>query len=184
MWKRFERIPLLPISAAGFLLGIILGILYKGNGELLSAENLCRIKDMTPDRGRLFYEILKARGGMALILIVAGTTYLAPAACMLTALWFGVSIGMFQAIAMTQYGIKGILLMPGAIFPQFLIYLPAYYFMLCWCEKLYRTIYLRADWKKWSAAMGLILILSAITAGIILEYTVNPGFLQSILKML
>ncbi len=183
MWKRFERIPLLPISAAGFLLGIMLGILSGGSRNLLEAERLCSLKEMTLKSGRLFYEILKVRGGTVLVLLMAGTTYLAPATCILTALWIGMCFGIFQVNAVLQFGIKGILLLPAATMPQFLIYLPTYYFLLRWCEKLYRTIYLRSDWKKWNAFLSLILILASMAAGAFLECLVSPRTWQAILNI-
>ena len=106
---------------------------------------------------------------MALFIIIAGTTYLAPAVCMLSAIWIGMSLGCFQTMAIAQYGLKGILLLPAAAMPQFLLYLPAFYCLLRWSTRLYHAIYKKQNWKKGNALSGLILILAAIACGIFVE---------------
>lgn len=182
MRRRLTKIPFLLPVAVGFLLGMTVTILNGGKGDLLRPENLCQVKTLLAREPNDFYEILKVRGGFAFLILLAGTTYLAPAACMLAALWVGMSMGCFQTAAIVHYGLKGILLLPAATLPQFLAYLPAFYFLLQWSERLYGAIYRKQDWKKGSAASSLVLLLAALALGSFLECRVGLGVLQRTLE--
>ena len=181
MGKRFGKIPFLPITAAGFLLGILMGVWNGGKGSVLDVESLCAVKDLEVQKPAFFFEILKERGGAACLILLGGTTYLAPAICILSAMWIGMCAGMFLTISIVQYGIKGILLLPAATLPQFLLYLPAFYFLLRWCERLYGAIYRRKTWEKWTAMAGLILIMAAMAVGCFMEYQIGPRMLKTVL---
>lgn len=182
MWKRFEKLPLIPLGAAGFLIGMIFVIFHEEKGNLLNLDHLYKLREMTVDPGGYLYEIVKVRGGMMVFLLLVSTTYLAPVFCILTAGWIGVSMGSFQMMALCNYGIKGILLLPAVTLPQFLIYLPAFYCLLRWCEGIYGAIYRRKEWKKGNAIAGLVLIVAAMALGIFVEYHMGPVFLQDILR--
>ena len=182
MWRRFEKIPFLLLCAVGFLLGCFVAVLVRGKGSVLAPDNLCRMKGMILDQGAYAYDVIKLRGGMVLFIIIAGTTYLAPTVCMLSAVWIGMSLGCFQTMAIAQYGLKGILLLPAAAMPQFLAYLPAFFCLLKWSTRLYHAIYKKQNWKKGSALSGLILILAAFACGIFMECRIAPGTLQQVLQ--
>lgn len=183
MRRRFEKLPFLLLGAVGFLFGMILAIPCRGKGEILDPEYLSRMRELAVDQKLLIYEILKNRMGMVMIIGMAGTTYLAPAVCMFVALWIGMNMGSFQTLAIARYGLKGILLLPATTMPQFLIYLPAFYFLLRWSEKLYGVIYQKQVWKKWNAVSGLVLILAAMAVGIFTEFRLGPQVLQGVLKI-
>lgn len=190
MWRRFEKIPLIPLCAAGFLLGAIL-CFWRGNaGDFLSEEKLCGIKEAMleegsqPQNGSFLYDVGKLRLKSTVLLVVAGTTYLAPFVCIATAVWSGMSVGVLFAGAMIKYGLKGILLLPATLFPQWGIYAPAFYLLLRWCEKLYAGIYQRKPLNRWGCLSRLILILLMMAAGVFLECFVNPKVLGGILKIL
>lgn len=183
MWKRFGKVPILPLCAAGFLFGIVLCFWKKDCGVLLSRETLVNIKNMTMDREGYLYYVGKLRLGSVIVLLLSGTTYLAPMVCGLTALWFGGAFGVFLTTALMKYGIKGILLIPAGCFPHFLIYIPAFYMLLRWCEDLYGSIYLKREFTGWTGVARLLLILLAVLAGILLESFLGPGIFQGILKI-
>ena len=46
MRKWFKKIPLLSLGAAGFLFGMILGIISSGGAEYLDSDRLCDMKEM------------------------------------------------------------------------------------------------------------------------------------------
>lgn len=183
MWRRFGKIPLLPLCAAGFLVGILLCLRGKAEGTLLAPASLQEIKNMSIDKSGILYQVCKIRLGTVLLLLVAGTTYLAPLFCGGFSFWLGMGGGYFLTQAVMRYGIKGVLLLPAGCFPHYLLYLPAFYMLLLWCERLYGYIYLKREFPGWgSTAARLILILLAVFAGIFLESHVNPGILQGMLK--
>lgn len=184
MWKRFERLPLLPLCAAGFILGILLCFRGGGRGTLLSPENLQAVKSMTLEKNDYLYYVCKLRLQTVLLVLLAGTTYLAPFVCGAVALWFGMGAGALLTTALMRYGIKGILLLPVGCFPHFLVYIPAFYMLLRWCEQLFGYIYLRKESGSPGIVLAkLLMILLAISAGIFLESYVAPGIFQGMLKI-
>lgn len=184
MWKRFERLPLLPLCAAGFFLGILICFRSGGRGTLLGPENLQAVKSMTLEKKDYLYCVCKVRLGTVLLVLLAGTTYLAPFVCGALALWFGMGAGALLTTALMCYGIKGILLLPVGCFPHFLIYIPAFYLLLRWCEQLFGYIYLRKEAGSLGIVLAkLLLILLAVSAGIFLESYVAPGIFQGMLKI-
>lgn len=169
--------------AIGFILGIFMGAFYKGKNDLLAPRFLGEMKDRSVDAVTCVYDVVKQRGGLAVFLLIAATTYLAPLIVAATAFWLGMSMGIFQTIAIGHYGLKGILLLPAVTLPQFLFYLPAYYFMFLWCEKLYGMIYLKKTWKRGNAIASLILILAAMASGILLECMISPKLFHAFLNV-
>lgn len=183
MGKKPWRIRILSFIAVGFLIGILLGLFHKGESSLLAPVALGRLKEAGLDPAACLYEIVKSRGGVAIFLLVASTTYLAPFMEAGTALWIGMSIGIFQTQALGLYGLKGILLLPAVTMPQFLVYLPVYYFLILWCERLYEMIYLKNPWKKGNAIAGLALILAAMAFGIFLECMIGQRVFHAFLNI-
>ncbi len=105
--------------------------------------------------------------------------------------WQGFSVGFMLASAIAKYGMKGILLVLGGLFPQYLFYLPVY---LLYC---YLTVYLRQRMymegrgpildRGYICAAGLLAgagLLILFAAGIFLESYINPVILKQILKIM
>lgn len=104
--------------------------------------------------------------------------------------WQGFSVGFMLSAAIAKYGVKGILLVLGGVFPQYLFYFPVY---VLYC---YLTVHLRQRLNRdkagngsergyiygaWLiAAVGLLLI---FVMGIFLESYINPVILKKILKI-
>ncbi len=184
MWKRFERLPLIPLCAAGFFLGILLCFRSGGSGNLLSPENLQTVKSMTLERNGYLHYVCKVRLETVFLLLLAGTTYLAPFVCGALTLWFGMGAGALLTTALMRYGIKGAMLLPVGCFPHFLVYIPAFYMLLRWCEQLFGYIYLRREPDSLGIFLAkLLLILLAVSAGIFLESYVAPGIFQGMLRV-
>jgi phosphate/sulfate permease len=127
--------------------------------------------------------------GSAAVLTVLSTTYLGLPVCALFVLWQGVLLGGFIAALTLRYGIKGIILAAISLFPQYLIYIPAFMGLIFVCESVNRKIYFQkypentlnkksklADLTKIPAAF------SAIFIGSIFESFINPRLLASFLK--
>lgn len=184
MWKRFEKLPLFPLCAAGFFLGILVCLRSGERGTLLSAENLQTLKNMTMEKNDYLHYVCKVRLGTVLLVLLAGTTYLAPFVCGALTIWFGMGMGSLLTTALMCYGIKGAVLLPVGCFPHFLVYIPAFYMLLRWCEQLFCYIYLRRDVGGLGIVLAkLLLILLAVSSGIYLESYVAPGIFQGMLKI-
>lgn len=200
-----RKLPLLPI----FLAGVFTGILIIGFGKssftqtagLLDANTLYSMKNMTVDGNALFYYVLRSRIGLALFMVIASTTYLGLFLCAGITFWFGMSSGMFLSAALLRYGMKGIFLVAAAIFPHYLLYVPAMLALLLWCEKLCRNIYYQKSFRiqrtqegggikklfpmvgGMGFAMQLVAACMALLAGCVLESYINPYLFSGLLKI-
>lgn len=180
-----------------FCMGFVLGILVMNIGKsiflketgLFDEYTLYQMRYMTVDSNALFCYIFRKRISRMLALTVISTTYLGFVACMGTSLWYGMSAGVFLTTLTLRYGVKGILLAIVSMFPQYLLYVPAVLALLSWCEELFRGIYTRGEYnmsdKKLlvKKAGRLVVILSVITLGCLLEGYVNPYLLLGYLKI-
>lgn len=182
------------LFAAGLLLGFLVMNIGKGawliNTGLLDEDTLYQMKYMTVDSGALFCYILRKRMCVLLVLAVAVTTYLGMAVCMGAVCWYGFSAGVFLSALLLRYGIKGLVLAAVSVFPQYLLYVPAFLLFLGWAERLYRGIYSRSaacdasDRGFVLKTLGkLALILGLAAAGCLLEGYVNPLLLLGYLKV-
>lgn len=193
-----------------FPVGLIAGILMMNLGKNILLENTGLLDENTlrymssaaTDGSVLFAFVLRKRmlfvGAMALI----ATTYLGVAACVFTAGWYGLATGAFLAAGVLRYGVRGILLVSAATLPQYLLYGPAIYALLLWCEKTCRMIYGKNRYRgagaegelrdvsylakyltKRPAVFGrifsLLVILLVMVAGCALESYVNPAILRA-----
>lgn len=166
----------------------------------LNAYDLYCMKNAAVDNGALFYYVLKERFALVLFMIFAASTYLGFVIDRGVLLWLGAGAGALFANAALRYGLKGIVLVVVSLLPHFLLYVPAFIGLICWCEKLYGTIYLRKNFhrqkegrgvtikhlKLLTHEMGFLFKLSAVTAiflmGCVLESFINPYFLLSFIK--
>lgn len=179
-----------------FLAGIILGMLLIGLGKkvlltdtgILNEEALYHMKYMTVDGNALFWYVMGVRLKSSLGLVVFATTYLGLVVVGCAVVGYGASAGMFLAAAVMRYGLKGFLLVITAILPQYILYAPAYFFLLLWCRQICRLIYFekgaRLGNKQWILIkmLQLLGIIAVIIAGCSLESYVNPMILKKILK--
>lgn len=191
---REGKLPVITIFAAGALAGIILmslgkSILLESTG-LLDEYALYQMKYMTVDGKALFYYVLKERLAGLLLLAIMSTTYLGLVVCGGAIFWYGMCAGMFLATAVIRYGIKGLLLVVVGIFPQYLIYIPAMFWMLLWCQNLYRIIYLDKTFGTkrpdvsflYARLLRLAGILGLFTFGCVLESFLNPALMKGLLS--
>ena len=180
--RRFPKPPLSSFCVAGFLLGIMIGILGGQEGSLLRPDSLCRIREQTMDVPGLLAYLVRERGKWIFLLILAATTCLAPTACYVAAAWLGMGLGTILTSALLPYGIKGILLLPATLFPQWLAYGPGTFYLLKWCQTVYEGIYLKKKLSAWECFVRLFMTLLLLGTGILAECYWNPRILQGILR--
>ena len=92
--------------------------------------------------------------------------------------WSGFAYGYFCVMAICGYGVRGLILCVAALFPQFLLYVPVYLGLveLADCRDRKR--------RGWRYALAVLLLLTGVFAGILLESYVNPIILQNLLKFI
>lgn len=191
-----ERFPFGYIFLVGFAAGILTmnfgkSILLDGTG-VLAGETLRQLSTAMPDNSALFAFVLRKRMVGFAVLTATATTYLGLAVCAGLAGWYGFAAGSFVAAGLLRFGFKGVILVLAATMPQYLLYGPAIYALLRWCERTYRMIYKKNYYQEGetkapalsSRVLLLIGIFAVLTAGCALESFVNPSILQGFLELL
>lgn len=202
-WKRQERLPkskslwtrviqgsLLGAFAVGILLANMMGREAVSNAGILNDYFVEKFQYTEVSGENLFFYIIGERAPLVLLLLMLTLTTFGMVGGILMLSWQGFSVGFMLSTAIAKYGVKGILLVLGGLFPQYLFYLPVY---ILYC---YLTNYLRLRWSKdrigngsdrgyilgaWLvSAAGLLLL---FVAGIFLESYMNPLILKKILKI-
>ena len=187
------KLPVLPLFCISLVAGILVmnigkSILLKDTG-LFDEYTLYTMKYMTVDSNALFSYVLRERLVRLLILAVLSTTYLGLVICAGTVIWYGMSAGVFLSALALRYGIKGLFLAVVAVFPHYLLYAPALFALIVWCETLYRGIYGRTidlgeDKVFLPKKLGrLAIIFGVAVVACFLEAYVNPLLLLSYLKV-
>jgi hypothetical protein len=174
-----------------FLVGLVAGMLTMNFGKsillentgLLDGDTLQSMSSVTLTGSALFAFVVRKRMTGMVILVLAATTYLGLAACAMTALWYGFSAGAFLAAGVLRFGINGILLTLAGTMPQYLLYGPAFYALLVWCEQTYRMIYHQKTPAISKRVLSLLIIFAVVLAGCGLESFVNPVILSGFLKL-
>jgi hypothetical protein len=189
-----HRLPFKWFFTAGFIFGIIFMNIEKStlldSTGLFNENTFIGMNGMSVDSSALFYYVLKKRFGSAAVLAILSTTYLGLPVCALFVLWQGVLFGSFIAALAFRYGIKGIILAFMSMFPQYLIYIPAFIGLIFMCESLNRKIYFQKypenilnKKNKLADLTKIPIVFSAIFIGTIFESFVNPKLLTWFLKI-
>lgn len=183
MIKRFRPLPILPLGVVGFLLGIFYCWRMEGNLSVLEESRLVSLQSLEVDKIAFLYWVAKKRLGTAAFLLLASTTYLGIFVCSALILWFGAAFGAFFSGSLIKYGIKGILLLPAGLFPQYLFYIPGFILLIRWGESLYDVIYREKEFGGLKTIAGLLAICILLFLGVVSECCINPGVLQGILRI-
>lgn len=183
-----------------FFLGIIVGIIFiflcrnrlQTDIYLLNEEWILQMQSGQVESKSLFvYILLKRLKEMGLMVLLA-TTFVG-IVCMYGYIGvLGAGTGVLLAISCLRYGVKGLMLVLAASFPQALLYLPVflYIFHLCYllCVKLY---FPHKDYWKSNNSMKVFLFknfiyiciaVAVVIIGILIESYVNPKIFFSFIK--
>lgn len=143
--------------------------------QVLDKSMLGLMKYQAGNSRSLFWFVLKERWWIVPLLFLMSTTYLAAAVSYGMVIWYGAGTGAILAIAMLRYGIRGIFLILGAVFPQYLLYVPVMVVTL----KLSRRQ--RTPCKRFF--LQLILLEVVVIMGCVLESYVNLMVVEKIIKI-
>lgn len=190
------RLPIGTFFFTGFIAGILMMYFCKSalleNTGLLDENTFVDMKYMTVDSSALFYYVIKKRMGSALILTILSTTYLGLLVCTIFSIWYGAVSGAFMSALVIRYGIKGLFLAVVSVFPQYILYFPAFAALLFICDEINRKIYFQkygypgtgGKAKAFSGkVIAFLVIIAVIFVGCVLESFCNPKILLSFLKI-
>ena len=158
---------------AGFLAGLIL--IFAGQESLV--------------QGSSFLDSVSLEGLLpAGILVLASAAGIGGAAAAFFLLWSGFCAGVLLSVLSLRYGIRGILLFAGGIFPQAAALVPAFWMLCIWCMLNGRgagKTFLAQKAPGLSSGRGiLLLILCILLGGCVLEAYVNHPVLGRMLHFL
>ena len=94
--------------------------------------------------GAYFLEVLRRRGGFFLLLFLCGFTIFGVPLTVAYMLFLGMETGMILALSVLEFGIYGSVAGAGLLMPQYLIYIPAYFYL---ASIVYRQSY--GIWKNY-----------------------------------
>lgn len=184
-----------------FLIGLFIGILIVNlgheawieNGSLLGTDMVNRLKSSRPQGAGMVTYILRHRLSVVCMLGLISTTMIGlPILCAYIC-YTGLAAGCLLSVAVIRYGIRGILFMIAALFPQAFLLIPAYVGLFFWAVNLNRTLYAsRTDlggYERFSSrfylgkCIQMVGIIAVVITGCLLESYVNPNILHFVLKI-
>lgn len=180
-----------------FLLGIL--IMNMGNEILLgdtgifNTASINRLKYVEINDGKFFTYVLRQRLGSCIVLLILSTTTLGLISAYGAVLWQGMITGMLMTAAVIRYGIKGLLLILGGMFPHQCLLIPGSIMLLGWCLENYYWFhrygkgavpYFRSRRQQFFRQGILLLwILLVMLIGCVLESYVNPILISDVVKI-
>lgn len=184
-----------------FMIGLFIGILivnlghetWIGDGSLLGTEMMSRLKNSRPEGAGLVGYILRHRLFAVCILSLVSTTVIGMPVLCAYICYTGLAAGCLLSVAVVRYGIRGLLFMAAALFPQILLLAPAYVLLFLWAANVNSTLYTPRTqlegyerfsrqfyMKKGVQMIGIILV---SIMGCLLESYVNPKMVHLVLKI-
>ena len=158
--------------------------------RLLGEDALFQLKYMSIDEREYFVCILVQRLLFLILMALLLASDLAPVFMAGITLWAGATLGIFLTTLTLQYGLKGQVLALVWLFPQFLLYAPAFYLLIRWGMRVHEEGYRSGEMSKiprkyiLRAGIGRLLAVLLLTVGgCILEGYLSPGILQAYLKI-
>ncbi len=180
-----------------FFAGVLL--MNMGNEALLtengifSSASVIRLKYIEIDSGRFFQYVLKHRMVEGAALLVLSATGMGILSIYAFIAWQGALAGMTITAAIIRYGIKGLLLILGGMFPHQLLLIPIKIMLLGWCYenccrihfpgKCMAPFYKSKKQQFLRQAIGLLWIGVVMIIGTIMESYVNPILISDIVKI-
>lgn len=169
--------------AALYMLGFFIGIAYvnflvkryDSGVEIFGDHVLSVYQDTKIIAEEFIFYLIRMRAVPFLLLLCLVFTKFRKLSTALCAIWTGFSCGMLLSIATIEKGMLGCIACFGAVFPQILCYLPAY-FVVIWYGYTYPK-------TRWNIQKALFVCL-AMGIGIVLELYVNPMIMKRVLPMI
>ena len=163
----------------GFLLGIVyvnfIARQYMAEPGIFSDYFLKQFQSAAVDAREYIWYLLRLRVVPFLALAGLSFTKARKVSAVMFLAWTGISAGILVSAAVLNMGIKGSLLCMVGLFPQFLLYVPAYVVLLWHCYAVSQP--------RWNRQKTVFVSL-AMAVGVILEMYVNPILVKAFLSVI
>lgn len=190
LWIKIMKIFLLLSFVAGIFAANLMGREAVSNAGVLNDYFIEKFQYTQVNGENLFFYIVGERLPLLFLLFILVFTSFGILSGILVLGWQGFSIGFMLSTGIAKYGLKGILLVLGGLFPQYLFYMPVYVFYCCMAVFIRQNLFgenrgIRAERKLMYGMMLLAAgaLLTVFLTGIFLESYVNPMILKNILKI-
>lgn len=189
IWIKIMKIFLLLSFVAGIFAANFMGREAVSHAGVLNDYFIEKFQYTQIKGENLFFYVVGERLPLLLLLFLLIVTSFGIPGGILALGWQGFSVGFMLSTGIAKYGVKGIMLVLGGLFPQYLFYLPVYIFYCCMAVFLHQR--LRGREGNMSdrgfiygiGVLSVVLMLVMFVAGIFLESYVNPVILKNILKI-
>ena len=91
---------------------------------------LAAFADNSLDKGEYFLQVLKMRGSVFLISALCGVSVFGAPLAVMGILYMGVRTGLLLTMSILQFGLQGGIVGLGALFPQYLLYFPCFFWLM------------------------------------------------------
>lgn len=191
-WKRTAKVVILLAFIIGILLANFMGREKVTGAGVLNDYFVEKFKYTEINRENLFFYIMGERMPMVILGLIFCFCSFGIIIGILNLGWLGLSFGFMLSAAVAKYGVRGILLIIGGMFPQYIFYLVTYVGYCSLAVFLGRGLHKvvptgnisREQMRMYGMGLfvGGVLVLLFVT-GIFLESYMNPIFLKKILKI-
>ena len=188
-WKTAGRFPAEILFLTGFLVGnIIPNLIWKMEWKQKTLASFYLIRNFAGkdiSGGAYLLEVLRHRGVLFLFLFFCGFTIFGVPLSVAYMLILGMETGLILTLSVLEFGIYGGVAGAGLLIPQYVIYIPVYFYL---AGLVYRQSY--DIWKNYGLVpqksrlyirQGMTAFL-VYTGGILAESFLNPWILEKVLK--
>lgn len=180
-----------------FFLGILImnmgNEIFLGDVGIFNTASMNRLKYIEINDGKFLAYVLRQRLGGCVVLLILSTTALGLISAYGVVLWQGMITGMLITAAVIRYGIKGLLLILGGMFPHQCLLIPGGIMLLGWCLENYYWFhrygkgtvpYFRSRRQQFfHQGILLLWIFLVMLIGCVLESYVNPILISDLVKI-
>lgn len=190
-WKKTVKVVIFLAFIIGIFLANFMGREKTAGAGILNDYFVEKFKYAGINRENLFFYILGERMPIVILLLILSFSSFGIIIGMLNLGWFGFSVGFMLSAAVAKYGMRGILLVTGGMFPQYILYVIVY---LGYCSLsvflgrgLHNVIPTGSISREQMRIYGMGFLIGAalllvFVTGIFLESYLNPILLKQILK--
>ena len=189
LWAQLVKAALLGAFIAGIFMANIMGREAVSNAGILNDYFIEKFQYTNINGENLFFYIIGERLPMLLLLCLLAFSSLGIIGGILALGWQGFSVGFMLSTAIAKYGVKGILLVLGGLFPQYLFYCPVFFLYCCLTAYLRQRMYRESSEALANRGhiygvglLGALGLVAVFVTGIFLESYINPFILKKILN--
>ena len=162
---------LLGAFIAGIFMANFMGREAVSNAGILNDYFVEKFQYTEVNGQNLFFYIMGERVPLLLLLLLLTLTSLGLVGGLFMLGWQGFSVGFMLSTAIAKYGLKGILLVLGGLFPQYLFYFPVYILYCYLADYLRRRIGIPVPTKSHKSWLTKKLFtISVLLTGVVILY--------------